>query len=72
MLIWQLKVLTITLTDAQWSAYQDVSDDISEDRVVAWLKERLIEDYRIKLENADIRNATIISTRNTKVDAFRE
>jgi len=67
--------LTVTLTDAQWAAYQAVSNDISLDEVSAWLKSQLTTDYQMKLEHVDnlialgVANTTAIA-RVTKVDAF--
>jgi len=67
--------LTVTLTDAQWAAYQAVSGNPSLSDVSAWLKEFLSVDYERKLETADQIAAdgvsvTAASARVTKVDAF--
>ena len=67
--------LTVTLTDAQWTAYQAVSNDISLADVTAWLKGQLSMDYQIKLESIDLIASEGISTtaaiaRATKIEAF--
>ena len=67
--------LTVTLTDAQWAAYQAVSSNPSIDDVTAWLKRQLTADYQTKLESVDSGTAnttenTAKSTRDTKITAF--
>ena len=67
--------LTITLTDAQWAAYQAVSDSISTSDVETWLKTQLTADYDAKLEGVDQETAastkaTAKAARDTKVAAF--
>jgi len=67
--------LTVTLTDAQWEAYQAVNDGISLDDALTWLKEWLSADYQRKLEGADQTAADDISAtaaiaRATKMEAF--
>ena len=62
--------LTVTLTDAQWAAYQTVSDNVSEAVVTAWLKEQLVANYAALLELADSQGDAVISARNTKITAF--
>jgi hypothetical protein len=67
--------LTVTLTDAQWAAYQAVSGDASIEDVTAWLKRQLIADYRTKLEGADSGTATSAeiaarAIRDTKIAAL--
>lgn len=67
--------LTITLSDAQWAAYQNVSNNISVTDAQAWLKRQLTDDYQAKLEGADDATATTTentakSTRDTKIAAF--
>ena len=67
--------LTITLTNAQWTAYQSVSNTIYVADAQAWLKRQLAADYQAKLEGADDATATAAedtakSTRDTKIAAF--
>ena len=67
--------LTVTLTDAQWAAYQAVNADASLDEVSAWLKSQLTTDYQRKLEVIDEAAANGVSTtaaiaRATKIEAF--
>ena len=70
-----MPALTITLTDAQWTAYQAVSGNPSLSDVSAWLKVQLSLDYEIKLVGVDQTTAdgvagTAEATRATKLDAF--
>ena len=67
--------LTVTLSDAQWAAYQGVSSNPSLTDVSAWLKRQLVVDYQFKLEGVDSGTATSTesaakSTRDTKLIAF--
>ena len=67
--------LTVTLTDAQWAAYQAVSESASTDEVTAWLKRQLTADYKRKLEGIDSVTAasadsTAKTTRDAKIAAF--
>jgi hypothetical protein len=67
--------LTVTLSDAQWTAYQAVSGDISLADASAWLKRQLTTDYVTKLEGVDqdaatSTEATAKGTRDTKIAAF--
>ena len=67
--------LTVTLTNAQWAAYQAVSSNPSTSDVEAWLKRQLTADYDAKLEGVDQEaaastEATAKGTRDTKVAAF--
>ena len=67
--------LTITLTNAQWAAYQAVSGSPSTSDVEAWLKRQLTDDYDAKLEGVDQETAastkaTAKAARDTKVAAF--
>ena len=67
--------LTVTLSDAQWTAYQAVSGDISLADASAWLKRQLTTDYVTKLEgvDSDTADATAVTakaTRDTKITAF--
>ena len=67
--------LTITLTNAQWAAYQAVSSNPSTSDVEAWLKRQLTDDYEVKLKGVDQEaaastEATAKGTRDTKVAAF--
>ena len=67
--------LTITLTDAQWTAYQSVSNTISVADAQAWLKRQLTDDYQSKLEGvdsgtADVTEVTAKAARDTKITAF--
>lgn len=45
--------LIVTLTDAQWAAYQAVSFEASLADISAWLKRQLTVDYESKLEGID-------------------
>ena len=59
--------LTITLTDAQWSAYQAVADSPSTGDVEAWLKKQLTADYDAMLLGADQETQSAArSTANTE------
>jgi len=67
--------LTVTLTDAQWAAYQAVSGNPSLSDVSAWLKVQLSLDYEIKLVGVDQITADGVFaeaevTRATKIEAF--
>ena len=67
--------LTVTLTDAQWAAYQAVNNNVSLADATAWLKRQLTDQYVRKLEDIDYRAASTAessakSTRNTKEAAF--
>ena len=67
--------LTVTLTDAQWTAYQAVSSNPSLDDVSAWLKRQLTDDYQSKLEGvdsgtADVTEVTAKAARDAKIAAF--
>ena len=67
--------LTVTLTDAQWAAYQAVSGSASTDEVTAWLKRQLTADYKGKLDGVDSNTAastevTAKVTRDAKIAAF--
>ena len=67
--------LTVTLSDAQWTAYQAVSSNPSTSDVEAWLKRQLTADYDAKLEGVDQEtaastNATAKAARDTKIAAF--
>jgi len=67
--------LTVTLTDAQWAAYQAVSGNPSLSDVSVWLKEFLSDDYERKLFTADQLIANDVSgtaevVRATKLEAF--
>ena len=67
--------LTVTLSTAQWTAYQEVSNNISVADAQAWLKRQLAADYQAKLEGADDATATAAentakATRDTKIAAF--
>tara|TARA_Y100000310_G_scaffold204988_1_gene205281 strand:- start:17 stop:229 length:213 start_codon:yes stop_codon:yes gene_type:complete len=67
--------LTVTLSDAQWTAYQAVSSNPSTSDVEAWLKRQLTDDYEVKLKGVDQEaaastEATAKGTRDTKVAAF--
>ena len=67
--------LTVTLSDAQWAAYQAVSSNPSLADVSAWLKRQLTADYEAKLEGVDSGTAnttevTAKATRDTKIVAF--
>jgi len=70
-----MPALTITLTDAQWAAYQAASNNISLADVTAWLKLQLDADYKMKLERVDQTTAdgiaaTSEASRDTKIAAF--
>jgi len=70
-----MPALTITLTDAQWAAYQAASSNISLADATAWLKLQLDADYKMKLERIDMATADGVfaeseATRYTKIDAF--
>ena len=67
--------LTVTLTDAQWAAYQAVSGSASIGDVTAWLKRQLTIDYKGKLDGVDSNTAastevTAKVARDTKITAF--
>jgi hypothetical protein len=67
--------LTVTLSDAQWAAYQAVSSNPSLDDVTAWLKRQLTTDYTVKLKGVDSGTAastevTAQATRDVKITAF--
>jgi len=67
--------LTVTLTDAQWAAYQVVNEGVSLDDVSAWLKRQFAADYQRKLEGADQTTAenaeaTAKDARKTKLEIF--
>jgi len=67
--------LTVTLTDAQWAAYQAVNTGVTLDEASAWLKRQFSADYQRKLEGADQTAADGVSAtaevaRKTKLELF--